>query len=284
MPYVWYKVSDKILTADQIIGSTATEIRNGVSQSLIITDEWCKEAEFGYMVGNSILIAAETGNFNINVINIYIPEPGVYFMNASIDDMSISISSLSNITVHPFDDKYIPNTIARKDEVYTKDEIYTYGNRTMSITWDGNTDGKDTFEWNAWHYYKISDDVPNFKLIQSVSTSRSDHSRGGQELYEGENCYRAGLSIVVTKAGACQLAANEGGVMLSFTAPSAGIYFWTNDSINAYQTGLELSLFAEQGGIIVYSANKKWKIAVDDTGVISATEITAWRELKILGE
>ena len=62
--------------------------------------------------------------------------------------------------------------------------------------------------------------------------------------------------------------------MLSFAAPSAGIYFWTNDSTNAYQTGLELSLFVEQGGIIVYSANKKWKITVDDNGAISATEIT----------
>ena len=72
MPNAWYKVSDKILTADQIIGSTVTGIYNGISQSSIITDEMCKEAEFGYMIGG-ILFAAETGDFNIYEINIYIP-------------------------------------------------------------------------------------------------------------------------------------------------------------------------------------------------------------------
>ena len=122
------------------------------------------------------------------------------------------------------------------------------------------------------YYYKISDDVPAFKRIQSLSTT----SNGGSELsdlYEGENCYRAGFSIVVTKAGACQLAVDEGSTMWSFTAPSAGIYFWTNNT-DRYQTSLELTSFIEQDGIIVNSANKKWKIAVDDSGAISATEIT----------
>ena len=61
--------------------------------------------------------------------------------------------------------------------------------------------------------------------------------------------------------------------MKQFTAPSTGIYFWTNDT-GAYQTSLELTSFIEQDGIIVNSANKKWKITVDDNGVISATEIT----------
>ena len=186
---------------------------------------------------------------------------------------SILTSSLSNIISISFDDKYIPNTVARKDEVYNKDEVYTNGNHTMSITWDGNKDGKDTFVWNAWHYYKISDDVPAFARIQSVSTTRSIDSLKLTDLYEGENCYRAGCSIVVTKAGACRLAANQGGAMQSFTAPSTGIYFWTNNT-DAYQTSLELTSFIEQDGIIVNSANKKWKIAVDDNGAISATEIT----------
>ena len=142
----------------------------------------------------------------------------------------------------------------------------------MSITWDGNKDGKDTFLFNgSFDYYKISDDVPVFKRIQSVSTS-SNGSSELSELYEGENCYSAGSSIVVTKAGACRLAVTEGGTMMSFTAPSTGIYFWTNN-MGAYQTDLEASVFIEQDGIIVNSASKKWKITVDDNGAISATEI-----------
>ena len=264
-PLVWYKVSDKILTPDQIIGSTMTSVQNDVSSQNVVTGDDIVEQEFGYMLQFGIIIAAETGNFNADGSNIHIPEPGVYFLNVSAGGMSASISSLSNIIIHPFDDKYIPDSIARKDEIYTN------YNHTMSITWDGNKDGKDTFLFNGSGYYKISDDVPVFKRIQSVSTS-SNGSSELSELYEGENCYRAGFSIVVTKAGACRLAANEGDTMLSFTAPSTGIYFWTNNT-NRYQTSLELTSFIEQDGIIVNSANKKWKIAVDDNGAISATEI-----------
>ena len=260
-PFVGYKVSDKILTPDQFIGGTMTIIQNGVSKQMIITDEMYSETEFGYMVGEFfIVIAAKIGDFGY----IHIPEPGVYFLNASGDGVSMSVSSFSNIVSIPFDDKYIPDTIARKDEIYTN---YSH---TMSITWDGNTDGKDTFLFNGSDYYKISDDVPAFKRIQSLSTTSSGNSELS-ELYEGENCYRAGFSIVVTKAGACQLAANEGSTMRSFTAPSAGIYFWTNNG--RYQTSLELTSFIEQDGIIVNSPNKKWKIVVDDNGTISAAEI-----------
>lgn len=266
MPYTWYKVSDEILTADQIIGSTMTVIQNGeATQSVIIGDAY-SEVEFGYMTSDSyVFIVEKAGDFNIG-INIHIPEPGVYFVNVIANGMSVRVSSLSNIITHPFDDKYIPNTIARKDEVYTN---YSH---TMSITWDGNTDGKDMFVWNGWHYYKMSDAAPEFKHIQSVSTSRSNDSTKNTKLYEGKNCYYAGLSIVVTKAGACKLAVNQGGAMQAFTAPSTGIYFYRNDD-GVYQTGLEASLFIEQAGIIVNSVSKKWEITVDDNGAISATEI-----------
>ena len=262
-PFVGYKVSDKILTSDQVIGGTMTIIQNGVSEQMIITDKMYSETEFGYIVGEFfIIIAAKIGDFGY----IHIPEPGVYFLSASGGGHSVSVSSFSNIITHPFDDKYIPDSIPRKDEIYTN---YSH---TMSITWDGNTDGKDTFVWNGFNFYKMSDEVPVFKRIQSLSTT----SNGGSELselYEGENCYRAGFSIVVTKAGVCQLAVFEGGAMQPFTAPSAGTYFWSNNA-GLYQTSLELTSFIEQDGIIVNSANKKWKITVDDNGMISATEIT----------
>ena len=264
--FTWYKVSDEILTADQIIGSTMTSVQNDVSRQNVVTGDDIVEQEFGYMIQFGIIIAAETGNFNADGSNIHIPEPGVYFLNVSAGGMSASISSLSNIIIHPFDDKYIPDSIARKDEIYTN------YNHTISITWDGNKDGKDTFVWNGFNFYKMSDEVPVFKRIQSVSTS-SNGSSESSELHEGENCYRAGYSIVVTKAGACKLATYEGGTILSFKAPSTGIYFWTNDT-DRYQTSLELTSFIEQDGIIVNSANKKWKITVDDNGAISATEIT----------
>ena len=261
-------MSDKTLTADQLIGNTLTIVENGETRRNAVVDDHITEMEFGYLVYDFALMVATTqGTFNMNGANVSIPEPGIYFVSVSTDGFSLLTTSLSNIIIHPFDDKYIPDSIARKDEVYTN------GNHTMTITWDGNKDGKSTFVYNGEHYYKISDTVPEFKRIQSVSTSRSSDGTKFTTFFEGKNCYKVGLGIVVTKAGACQLAVDEGGAMKQFTAPSAGIYFWTNDSMSAYQTSLEASLFIEQDGIIVNSASKKWKIAVDDNGVISATEI-----------
>lgn len=266
MPFAWYKVSDEILTADQIVGGKITTVQDGVSQQDVIPNDAVHEAEFGIMLYEFVIIATKQGTFNVFGNNISIPETGVYFSYINDSTGSMITTSLSNLIAHPFDDKYIPDSIARKDEVYTN------GNHTMSITWDGNIDGKSTFVYNAEHYYKISDTVPEFKRIQSVSTSRSSDGTKFTTFFEGKNCYKVGLGIVVTKAGACQLAVDEGGAMKQFTAPSAGIYFWTNNT-GAYQTGLEASLLIEQDGIIVNSTNKKWKITVDDNGAISATEI-----------
>lgn len=111
-----YKVSDEILTADQIIGATITQVRHGVTQQIVITGENISEEEFGYFTSGS-LIATKQGTFNTQDANISIPEPGIYFMSAGGSEISSFVSSLSNITVHPFDDKCIPNTIARKAEL-----------------------------------------------------------------------------------------------------------------------------------------------------------------------
>ena len=118
MPVTWCKVSDKILTADQIIGGTITAIQNGVSRSWVVTSDIIFIADYGVVIDEGmIMIATKQGIFNIDRGNISIPEPGVYFLNASANGRSMSISSFSNIISIPFDDKYIPDTIARKAEL-----------------------------------------------------------------------------------------------------------------------------------------------------------------------
>ena len=115
MPGEWYKVSDKILTADDIIGGTITLVQNGVTEQFVVLDEEISEQEFGYSMADfTVLIAMKQGTFNVNRANISIPETGIYFISAGD---TTYISSFSNSTVHPFDDKYIPDSIARKAEL-----------------------------------------------------------------------------------------------------------------------------------------------------------------------
>ena len=114
VPFVWYKVSDKILTADQVIGSTITLVQNGVSKQMVVTGEAVIEVEVGIMVNEFVIIATKQGTFNIQGINASVPEPGVYFTRSGD---TTYVSFLSRIITHPFDDKYIPDSIARKAEL-----------------------------------------------------------------------------------------------------------------------------------------------------------------------
>lgn len=262
-PVAWYKVSDKILTADDIIGATVTAVENGVSQSLVVTSDDIKKQKFGYMIQFYIIIATETGDFNAEGLNTHIPEPGVYFQNVIADGMSISVSSLSNIFAHPFDDKYIPDSIARKDEVYTKDEAHTY-------EYDGTTAGRDTISYNALDFYKISDNIFTRDEIIGVSATFGSNTLSGiNNLKVGTNCITYTVwFIIVTAAGDC---VTDTGY--SFTAPSAGIYARYESSSGVYCSNITIATPGDQSGLLLFSKNKKWKIAVDDNGVISATEI-----------
>ena len=114
VPFVWYKVSDKILTADQIIGAQLTLVEGDVSVQEAITNEELYEYEFGIMISESAIIAKKPGVYAIDYGEISIPETGVYFVY--FGDTAY-ISSFSGIITYPFDDKCIPDTIVRKAEL-----------------------------------------------------------------------------------------------------------------------------------------------------------------------
>ena len=117
MTYVWYQVSDEILTSDQVIGGQTVFINNGEAYQKVIADDNVTEAEFGYYVAEFIIVAMKTGVFNFYGKNISISEPGVYFARMDLGSNTAYTSSLSNIITHPFDDKCIPDTIVRKAEL-----------------------------------------------------------------------------------------------------------------------------------------------------------------------
>ena len=120
MPLAWYKVSDKILTPDDIIGATVTAVQNGVFQSLVVTNDIVVREDYGAIIGDGMIIIATKHGTYVSAMggfSISIPETGVYFTYMSSAGTTVYTSSLSNIIIHPFDDKYIPDSIARKYEV-----------------------------------------------------------------------------------------------------------------------------------------------------------------------
>ena len=152
-----------------------------------------------------------------------------------------------------------------------------------TFTFDKQTSGRDALVYNSNHYYKISDFNPAPENVTSFKGTRES----GDELSGiniGNNCVEYGFFIVVESAGVCSLPVTVT-VTSSFTAPSAGLYakYTVDHSFQTAGTG-EFTLRESTGsfsitGLLLKSSTagstKKFKITVDDTGTLSATEVTA---------
>ena len=152
-----------------------------------------------------------------------------------------------------------------------------------TFTFDKQTSGRDTFNFNGFNYYKIS----GFNPVPENVTSFKGTRESGAELSSitiGNNCVEYGFFIVVASAGACSIPITET-VTGSFTAPSAGLYarYDVDNPLQTAGTG-EFTLRESTGsfsitGLLLKSSTsgstKKFKITVDDSGTLSATEVTA---------
>ena len=150
------------------------------------------------------------------------------------------------------------------------------------FTFDKQTSGRDTFNFNGFNYYKISDFNPAPDDVISF-TGTKESGANYSEITAGSNCVRYGFFIVVASAGGCSLPITEAATG-SFTAPSAGLYaqYEVDNTDQTAGTG-EFTLREATGsfsitGLFLKSSTadstKKFKITVDDAGTLSATEVT----------
>ena len=186
-------------------------------------------------------------------------------------------------TVTPIDEKYLPKNLATTSDVEVTQKVLDgVFSSVAAFTFDKQTSGRDTFKFNAFNYYKISDfnpapgDVISFKGTRENGTELST-------ITTGNNCVEYGFFIVVSSAGVCSLPSTET-VTKSFTAPSAGLYakYEVDNTSQTAGTG-EFTLQASTGSFPITDlllksstpgSTKKFKITVDDSGTISATEVT----------
>ena len=143
-----------------------------------------------------------------------------------------------------------------------------------TFTFDKQTSGKDTFVFNASNYYKISDFNPD---PEDVISFRGTDESGSEFSYinTGNNCVEYGYFIIAASAGVCSIPLPE--TVGSFTAPSAGLYAMYEEN-NPYQTAGTGEFTLMSYGLTIksstYGSTKKFRITVDDSGTISATEVT----------
>ena len=243
----------------------------------------CAEADGVMAIGNLSIIGAgsDTGEpFILGVFNGQDIE--IYTADASASH-TFSISGLAPEVVK-IDEKYLPDTIATKSEVEVAQTVADKNKETLlqmlkyvsTFTFDKQTSGRDTFVFNSYNYYKISDFNPSpDDVISFIGTVES-----GKELSRittGNNCVQYGFFIVVASPGDCSLPVTET-VTKSFTAPSAGLYAQYAEGYTSNTAGTGQFTLMQMDGLTIKSSTanstKKFRITVDDTGTLKATEVT----------
>ena len=255
---------------------------------------------------------------NLSIIDLG-SDTGEPFLMTVFNGVGISIVTADTAASHTFsisgfaqevvkiDSKYLPENLATKSEVESEqatadtaltaaDNALTAANiskeafygalvSSVTFTFDKQTSGRDTFVFNGFNYYKISDFNP---APEDVTSFKGTKENGAEfsEIYAGSNCVQYGLFIVVAAAGDCSIlldGISAGPVIQEFTAPSAGLYaqYVVNNSSVTAGTG-EFTLRRSTGslyitGLLLKSSTtgstKKFRITVDDSGTITATQV-----------
>ena len=235
------------------------------------------------IIGNLSLIGAgsDTGEpFIMNVENGQGIE--IYTADTSASH-ALSISGFAPEVVK-IDEKYLPDIIATKSEVEVaqnmansnKEVLYSAFSSAVTFTFDKQTSGRDTFVFNGFNYYKISDFNPAPENVISFNGT-AENGDEQSKITTGNNCVEYGFFIVVASAGRCSLPVTDT-VTFSFDATSAGLYamyFERNTSITA---GTGQFTLMQMDGLTIKSSTanstKKFRITVDDSGTLTATEVT----------
>ena len=252
------------------------------------TEYECAGAAFGeggYVLGNLSFIGggADTG------------EPFLYVYNAeqhagqfaTLDTAASHTISVKRIvkTVTPMAEEYLPENIATKSDVESTQEVLdSVFSSVATFTFDKQTSGRDTFVFNGFDYYRISDFNPAPEdVISFKGTRESGNEYTG--IVTGQNCvsYGGDTFIVVASAGVCSLPVSETKTG-SFIAPSAGLYAQYEEGNPLFTAGTaEFTLkpssenYIYITGLLLKSSTtdstKKFKITVDDSGTLKATEV-----------
>ena len=269
----WYKVSDAKVSMDDLANGFVVRVAGrdtpmpaeAVSQLvdgvLIIAGSWA-----AFVSEEGVGVSFDEG--------LAFEEAGVYFMCIPGTPMCTEALTIPDYT------GFIKTEVKRIDPEFLPEGMGVATRCRQNVTWDWDldTNGRTRLSYNGLNcYYKIADSVPPFKNVESA-LSKGSNGDTSTDLYEGENCYRAGGAIAVTTAGQCKLAVDEGDAPIAFTAPAPGLYA-INRADNGYNVWRVTMTFVEERsgiGLIVrsgeFGSEKLFKIYVNDNGHVNAVE------------
>lgn len=290
-PFVLYKVSSEVPDVGKLtVGDTVRlwefySGRNVDGKIIMIVN-----GIYVVTSGMCFYVTEDNSSADIQGITVSFPERGVYFaaiegktkiIGASLENLDKpEISWDGNVEeIKTIDAKYIPEITAEELPEIPAEKLPSFlfskipRPRTFEGSFDKVTEGRDTFEFNAYNYYKISDFSPSREDVINFSGTR-ESGDVYSEITEGKNCCQYGLFIVVYKAGQCELPASGTTTSYSFNAPSAGLYAkYISD--NVAQTAGTYNFTYKTIDYVIQSSTtfKRYYLDVDDSGTLTAIEV-----------
>lgn len=144
----------------------------------------------------------------------------------------------------------------------------------LTITWDGTTNGKTKFTTSKnENFYKMSSlKIPIGAFVGTYKRSDSTAKELSTSRIS-QDCYRYGNDIVVVLKPGTYV----DNIMLGeFTASEPGVYFQARPYATSYTLTINYEADPYYNALLMMSSDgtKKFKITIDDTGVLKATEVT----------
>lgn len=211
----FYKVSDLVLTADQLIGATLVVFdgSSGEEETITLTTDLVQDMSSqgvsAIIAGNGCYCFSEAGT--VNEMSF---EAGVYFFHAQDegDAAATYVKSLSNPNVvvgdpevvHTIDPKYIK-------DMYYEDVCETF--MPLNIEWDGVVGDKYHVEQNGYIIYKVSDVVLTAEQISGATCVMQVGAKESSGVVSND------LIVDGATAGFSGVYAGDGAV-ISLSAPS----------------------------------------------------------------
>ena len=318
-----FLVSTETPTIDQLIGGTIklTIVENGetTSESYTITEDAVNADDNGNIVlGEFCIIIHSPGT----AFNTTFEASGIYFAGMFSETQTVYVSELTTVSANgiiKIPEKYLD--AATKDQVNTAQttantakttaetaqstaetaqstaetaqttaETVTNAVKkvilsTVSFTFDKVTSGRDTFKYNGFNYYKISDFCPSLTDVISFDGTIENglsYSSINTLLKANNNFVKYGLFIVATVAGTFI----PDGFSVGITVPSPGLYAKYTDGNDSQTAGTGIFTIAsiptnevaiQSTGLnlqtLINDVTKNYKVAISD-GSLCITDIS----------
>ena len=224
----WTTYDTGLSIEDLVVGDTYTISIDGVLTTLV-----AKEWTYGTYLGD---LPDAFGEYNFYFER---PSSGIaifYLPPGGAETVTLAVYK-DGIVIYPIDEKYIPDSIARMEDVpeipvtsvngmtgdvVVGNEPFVQENVSTTIEWDGTTDERDNVTVGNYGYCKVCDLPSDDVVVTSLTTSKGiTMSAGGSNftVTEGDGATNYANGVIVVKKTTFTLNGTE------YTVPSTGLYF-----------------------------------------------------------